>query len=166
MEQPAAVATSASAPTAPGTALKLWIILSRAHNAVEMHARADVARHGLTLTEFGILEALFHKGPLLLGEVQRKILVSSGGVTYLIDRLEARGLVERRACPHDRRASYAALTPAGEELIGTIFPEHARALEHALSGLGETDREAAVRLLRRLGTHASQIAPISGAEAE
>lgn len=147
-----------SATAAPHSALKLWIVLSRAHGAVEAHARADVARHGLTLAEFGILEALFHKGPMLLGEVQRKILVSSGGVTYLIDRLEDKGLVERRACPHDRRASYAALTPAGEELIDTIFPEHTRAVENALAGLDQREQEDAVRLLRRLGLHAADAA--------
>src|SRR5829696_5942697 len=85
-------------------ALKLWGVLARAHNAVERHAQGHVQEHGLTLPEFGILEALYHKGPLLLGEVQRKILVSSGGVTYLVDRLTAKGLVERQDCPEDRRA--------------------------------------------------------------
>src|SRR3712207_3630263 len=85
-------------------ALRLWIALARAHNAVQAHAAADVARHGLTISEFAVLEVLYHKGPLLLGEVQRRILVSSGGITYLVDRLEKRGLVERRDCPGDRRA--------------------------------------------------------------
>ena len=90
--------------------LKLWVVLSRAFDAVQTRAAADAARHGLTLTEFGVMEALYHKGPLLLGEVQRKILVTSGGVTYLVDRLVAKGLVERRRCEKDRRAWYAALT--------------------------------------------------------
>ena len=73
-------------------ALKLFVVLSRSHAAVSAHLHAHVAEHGLTLTEFGILEVLYHKGPLLLGEVQKRILVSSGGVTYLVDRLEAKGL--------------------------------------------------------------------------
>ncbi len=73
-------------------ALKLFVVLSRAHNAVAAHAQADIARHGLTLMEFGIMEALHHRGPLLLGELQKKILVTSGGVTYLLDRLAAKGL--------------------------------------------------------------------------
>jgi MarR family transcriptional regulator, 2-MHQ and catechol-resistance regulon repressor len=94
-------------------ALKLWVVLSRAYTAVARHSEADIARHGLSTGEFAILEVLYHKGPLLLGEVQRKILVSSGGVTYLVDRLEAAGLVERRDCPEDRRARYAALTRRG-----------------------------------------------------
>src|SRR5688572_10533787 len=111
----------AESTAASNQALRLWVVLSRAHEAIAMHLREDVARHDLTLMEFGILEVLFHKGPLLLGEVQRRILVSSGGVTYLVDRLEQKGLVERRACPGDRRARYAALTAQGESLISDIF---------------------------------------------
>jgi MarR family 2-MHQ and catechol resistance regulon transcriptional repressor len=137
-------------------ALKLWVVLSRAHAAVAAHSQADIARHGLTPAEFGVLEALHHKGPLLLGEVQKKILVTSGGVTYLVDRLAARGLVERRRCDRDRRAYYAALTPAGEELIGEIFPAHAQAVRHALAGLDEQEKDAAIRLLRTLGKHAAE----------
>ncbi len=68
-------------------ALKLWVVLARSFRAVEAHAEADIARHELTLAEFGVLEALYHKGPLLLGDLQRRILVSSGGVTWLVNRL-------------------------------------------------------------------------------
>ena len=88
-------------------ALKLLVVLSRASAAVQVHLQASVAEFDLTLMEFGILEALYHRGDMLLGELQRKILVSSGGVTYLVDRLEKRGLVERRDCPNDRRARFA-----------------------------------------------------------
>jgi MarR family 2-MHQ and catechol resistance regulon transcriptional repressor len=136
--------------------LKLWVVLSRAYDAVAAHSQADIARHGLTPAEFGVLEALYHKGPLLLGEVQRKILVTSGGVTYLVDRLAARGLVERRRCPTDRRAAYAALTPEGEALIRDIFPAHAEAVDRALAGLDEAQKQQAIDLLRALGRHAAE----------
>lgn len=136
-------------------ALKLWVILSRAQSAVARHAEADMARHGLSPGEFGVLEALYHKGPLLLGEVQRKILVSSGGVTYLVDRLVKKGLVERRSCEHDRRASYAALTAAGEALIADIFPDHASAIERAVDGLTRREKQTAIMLLRKLGLAAA-----------
>ncbi len=85
-------------PPAPSkaehAALRLWVILSRAHAAIAAHAQADAARHGLTIAEFAILEALYHRGPMLLGEVQKRILVSSGGITFLVDRLAAKGLVD------------------------------------------------------------------------
>ena len=140
-------------------ALHLWVILSRAQGAVAAHAQADFNRHGLTGAEFGALEALFHKGPLLLGEVQRKILLSSGGITYVIDRLEKRGLVERRECPTDRRASYAALTSEGAQLIEEIFPQHAARIQRALSGLSLQEQQEASALLRKLGHHAAELTP-------
>jgi MarR family 2-MHQ and catechol resistance regulon transcriptional repressor len=144
---------------ADATALKLWVVLSRAQAAVARHAEADVARHGLTIAEFAIIEALYHRGPLLLGELQRKILVSSGGVTYLVDRLVAKGLVERQECPNDRRARYAALTPDGDALVARIFPEHARSIALAVSGLTPGEQERATALLRKLGKAAEELAP-------
>jgi len=137
-------------------ALKLFVVLSRAHTAVTRITEADIARHGFSPGEFAILEALYHRGPLLLGEVQRKILVSSGGVTYLVDRLVAQGLVERQDCPTDRRARFAALTPAGEELIARIFPAHAEAVERGVRGLSAEEKRTAIRLLRRLGLAAAE----------
>ncbi len=145
-------------PTTDPT-LKLWVVLSRAAAAVEQHVRADIGRHGLSPAEFGALEALHHRGPMLLGEVKKKILVSSGGITYVIDRLAAKGLVERRDCPDDRRASFAALTAEGEALIARIFPAHAACLERALSGLDEAEKERATELLRRLGHEAARLDP-------
>ncbi len=138
-------------------ALRLWVVLSRAHAAIAARAAADVARHGLTLAEFGILEALYHRGTMLLGEVQRRILVSSGGITFLVDRLVAKGLVERQACPTDRRARYAALTPEGEALMAAIFPEHAAAISEAMAGLSPEDQRLAADLLKRLGLAAAGV---------
>jgi MarR family transcriptional regulator, 2-MHQ and catechol-resistance regulon repressor len=135
-------------------ALKLYVVLSRARTAVARHADADIARHGLSTGEFAILEALYHKGPMLLGELQRKILVSSGGVTYLVDRLETAGLVERRECEGDRRARYGALTPRGEAFIAEIFPAHAESIHQATAGLTTDEKKAAIQLLKRLGREA------------
>jgi MarR family 2-MHQ and catechol resistance regulon transcriptional repressor len=151
-------------PTQASPALKLWVVLSRAYTAVEAHVKADIARHGLTPAEFGALEALYHKGPMLLGEVKQKLLISSGGITYVIDRLEAKGLAERRSCREDRRACYAALTPDGEALLERIFPEHARCLEHALAGLSGEDRKTATELLRALGREAARRDPCAPEE--
>ena len=134
------------------TALKLLVVMARAFNAVtEFVGREDMEQHGITPTEFAILEALYHKGPLLLGEVQRKILVTSGGITYLVDRLVEKGLVKREQCPEDRRARYAVLTPAGQALIKKIFPAHAARIEQAMSGLTQAEQREATALLRKLG---------------
>jgi len=139
----------------PSEALRLWVTLARAHSAIAAHATDDAARHGLTLAEFGIIEALYHRGPMLLGEVQRRILVSSGGITFLVDRLTDKGLVERRSCPEDRRARYAALTPRGEALVAEIFPHHAAVIEQAMAGLSTEELRTAAELTRTLGLHAA-----------
>lgn len=143
-------------------ALKLWVVLARAYSAVRDRAADHVAQYGLTLPEFGILEALYHKGPMLLCEVQRTVLVSSGGITYLVDRLTEKGLVERRECPVDRRARYATLTPAGTRLMRRLFPEHAAVLEGALAGISDAEQREAVRLLRDLGKYAASEAAAGG----
>ena len=144
-------------PVARDPALRLWVALARAYRAIEAHAAADAARHGLTVAEFGILEALHHKGRLLLGALGQTILVSSGGITFLVDRLARRGLVAREQCPDDRRARYAVLTPEGRRLIARIFPEHAARLREALGGLDATEQREAFALVRRIGRHAAEL---------
>ena len=138
-------------------ALHLWVVLARAFRAIEAHAAADAARHELTLAEFGILEALWHKGPLLLGELGQTILVSSGGITFLVDRLEGRGLVAREECEEDRRARYAVLTREGERLVQRIFPEHAERLRTVLAGLEAAQLQQAAEMLTQLGRHAAEL---------
>ena len=137
--------------TARATALKLFVVLSRAHAAVAAHANDDIQRHGLSPTAFGALETLYHKGPMLVGELQRKMLISSGGITYVVDQLAAKGLVTRRPSEADRRAIWAELTPAGRRLMDRVFPLHASAIQHALQGLTRREQEEAIRLLRKLG---------------
>jgi MarR family 2-MHQ and catechol resistance regulon transcriptional repressor len=147
---------TADLPTA--TALKLWVVLARSHNALVQVLKADIERHDLTSAEFAVLEALYHKGPQLLGEIQKKVLVSSGGMTFLMDRLAKRGLVERRDCSADRRARYAALTAKGGKLMWSIFPEHAAAIHGAMAGLKQSEQRELTRLLKALGKEAARLA--------
>ncbi len=144
-------------PPDPKTAaaLKLWVVLARAYSAVAERSHADIVSRGLTPGEFAVVELLYHKGPTLLGDIQRRVLVSSGGITFLVDRLTTRGLVERRNCSTDRRARYAALTPEGERLMTEIFPGHAQAMAAAVAGLGSADQKAATALLKKLGLSAA-----------
>jgi MarR family 2-MHQ and catechol resistance regulon transcriptional repressor len=152
---PSRSASSATSDRKTDAALKLWVVLARSFNAVSARLAEDIARHELTQTEFAILEVLYHKGPLLLGEVQRKILVTSGGITYLVDRLVEKGLVRREECAEDRRARYAVLTAAGTALIRKIFPQHTVAVERALSGLTLAEQREATQLLKKLGLAAA-----------
>src|SRR5512147_77706 len=128
-------------PAETEPALKLWVVLSRAHASIYAHAVAHAAEHGLSLAEFAILEALYHRGRMVLGEIQRRILVSSGGITFLVDRLAEKGLVVRQECLEDRRAKFVALTREGTRLIRELFPSHARILSEAMRGLTVEQQE-------------------------
>ncbi len=145
-------------------AVKLWLILDRAHGALQEVAARDVARNQLTLGEYGVLEALYHKGPMFLGELQRKLNVSSGGITYLMDRLEKHGYAERRLCSEDRRARYGVLTESGEALVRDSFPGLSQRIREATSALSEEQIHALTDLLRQLGHHAAEIANAEGQE--
>jgi MarR family 2-MHQ and catechol resistance regulon transcriptional repressor len=152
----AADAKRSKAEKDSATALKAWVVLARAYLAISQHVADDVARHELTASEFGILEALYHKGPLLLGDLQKKILVTSGGVTYLVDRLVAKGLVTRESFPGDKRSRFAVLTPEGSALIKQIFPGHAKRLAKVMGALSAKEQKRLTGLLRTLGKGAER----------
>lgn len=137
-------------------ALKLWVVLSRAHDAMAERARQDVERSDLSLTEFGVLEALYHKGDLSAGELSRRVLLRSGSLTYVIDKLVDRGLIRRRECDTDRRRTYLVLTARGRATIRRMWPGHALAIERATGGLTPAEKRAATRLLKRLGLFAGR----------
>jgi MarR family 2-MHQ and catechol resistance regulon transcriptional repressor len=138
------------------SALKLWVVLSRAHRAISEHARRQIERQGLRPTEFGVLEALYHKGPLMLGEVGERVLLTSGSTTAVVDKLEQRGLLRRRTSSEDRRVCYAELTEDGRALVAGIFPAHAHVLRGVMGGLTTEEKQIATALLRRLGLHAAE----------
>ena len=137
------------------SALHLWVVLNRAARSVEDQLRRQVEAHGLSFTEFAVLEVLLAKGGTLpLGEIGGRVLRASGSMTYVVDKLEKRGLLARRACPTDRRVIYAELTDAGRAVIERAFAEHAVLLDDLSAGLTTGERDTAASLLRRLGLHA------------
>lgn len=146
------------APYDPDTqrALHLFVVLSRCFNSVAEHSRQDIEANGLSVSEFAVLEMLHHKGPTPLGEIARKVLLTSGSMTYVIDQLVRKGLVQRVSCARDRRRLYAELTDAGRDRIVAIFPAHAERIRRALDALPPEEQEEAIRLLRQLGRGAQQ----------
>jgi MarR family 2-MHQ and catechol resistance regulon transcriptional repressor len=107
-------------------------------------------------SDFGVLEALLHKGPLAINELGAKVLLTSGSITTAIDRLEKRGLVARGGDAADRRARIVHLTPAGRKLIRKLFVAHEEAMEAAVSALAPEEREVLLNLLRKLGRGAEE----------
>lgn len=134
------------------TALHLWITLARCHATYSKAVAAKVQDYGLTTPQFGTLEALYHLGPLSLGELAEKLLVTGGNVTYVMDRLEDQGLVYRFRRPDDRRVIQARLTQEGRDLVAEVFPGHASYVEHLARHLNEDEQQVLAGLLKRLGT--------------
>jgi MarR family 2-MHQ and catechol resistance regulon transcriptional repressor len=138
-------------------AITLWAALGDAYAAMAAHAMADASRHGFSLAELAVLDVLQQRGPMLLGELQRHVSVSSGGATFLVDRLEGKGLVRRKSCADDRRATFATLTPKGERLLTRIRPKHVRAIRKAIAALSKKRQRAATVLLRELADAANSL---------
>lgn len=129
----------------------LWLILWKAFDAVREHAERHIQSLGLCLSDFGVLEALLHKGPLPVNTIGGLIRLTSGSITAAVDRLERKGLVERRNDPGDRRARVVHLTASGRKLISSAFEDHEAAMERATSGLTASERVEAAELLKKLG---------------
>ena len=132
-------------------ALRLWIALARCYSTFARAVAGRVAEYGLTTPQFGVLEALHHLGPLPLGELADKLLVTGGNVTYVMDRLEEQGLVTRERSSADRRVVRAHLTEAGARLVAEVFPGHASAVAELVEGLRPEEQEELRTLLKRLG---------------
>ena len=131
--------------------IHLWLVLWKASRAVEANAQRSIARYGMGMRDFGVLEALLHRGPLSAKALGAKVLLTSGSVTAAIDRLAERGLVRRQNDAADRRACIVRLTAAGERLITRAFAQHRDEMEAALAGFAPEQRRSLLPLLRRLG---------------
>src|SRR5579875_3702166 len=99
----------------------LWLLLWKAGRSVEAQAHRSVEAMGLGLSDFGVLEALLHKGPLPVNSLGKKVLLTSGSMTAAVDRLEKCGLVERKSDPGDRRTRMVHLTAKGKDLVRKLF---------------------------------------------
>src|SRR5439155_25553289 len=98
------------------TAPRLWLVIAKSYRVLSLLAERSIANTGLCLTDFAALEALLHKGPFTISEIQDKARLASGSMTAAVDRLEKLGLAVRKASPNDRRARIAELTAKGERL--------------------------------------------------
>lgn len=131
--------------------LKLLVVLAKAYKSVMDRTARDARKHGLALSEFGIMEVLYSKGQLPVQQIAEKILITSGTMTYNVDKLERKGYVRRIPCSRDRRTTYIALTEEGQALFGRIFPAHAAEVEQMMQGLGLEQQQQLIALLKQLG---------------
>ena len=132
-------------------ALDTYIKLIRAAESVMSRVNRSSGLEGLTVSQFGVLEALQHVGPLCQRELGAKILKSSGNITMVIDNLEKRHLVERRRDRGDRRYVTVHLTPEGKKLIAMIFPQHLERIKTEMRVLSATEQNNLGKLCRAVG---------------
>lgn len=138
-----------------GTGVHVWLVLWKAAQAIESYAKGSIVSLELCGSDFAVLEALLHRGALPINEIGKKVLLTSGSITTAVDRLEEKGLVERRAAKDDRRAKIVHLTSDGRRLITRAFAEHAADMERLAGDLSRDERATLIRLLKKIGYKAA-----------
>src|ERR1700687_2596122 len=134
----------------------VWLVLMKAHRSMVRHAERSIVSLEMCISDFAVLEMLLHKGPQSVGEIGRRVDLTSGSITTAIDRLEERGLVARAAHASDRRARVVRLTPDGKARITHVFATHQQAMARAAHGLSKAERGTLIELLKKLGTTAER----------
>jgi MarR family 2-MHQ and catechol resistance regulon transcriptional repressor len=139
-----------------GSGVHVFLVLWKAARAVEGYAEKSILELEMCGSDFAVLEALLHKGPLPVNEIGKKVLLTSGSITVAVDRLETKGLVERRAHGTDRRARVVHLTKEGRKLIARAYADHAADMERlASASLTRAERKTLISLLKKIGYEAA-----------
>ncbi len=129
----------------------LWFALSTAFHSIRAHIEACIQRLGLSESDFAVLEALFHNGPMRVNNLGRKVNLASSSITASVDRLEGRKLVRRQDDGHDRRSRLVTLTGEGAGIIARALADQQNAAEESAAALSIEERDQLLRLLRKWG---------------
>jgi MarR family 2-MHQ and catechol resistance regulon transcriptional repressor len=132
-------------------ALSLWVKLARAYASFNKHTMKDIAGFGVTQAQFGVLECIGHLGPMTLGELTKKMLVSGGNMTVVVNNLERDGYVKRMRDAEDRRVVRVRLSPKGKEFFDRIFVKHAEFVRKTAFVLTPEEQKELGDLLKKLG---------------
>lgn len=127
-----------------------FLVLMRTSKEIQESMKLEMAKNNLSITEFSVLEVLYHKGKQTIQQIGHSILISSGSMTYVVDRLEHKGFINRSACPDDRRAIHVTLTDKGTSLMEKIMPKHQQWIDDVFSSLNTEESEIFVNLLKKV----------------
>ncbi|MGH2316387.1 MarR family winged helix-turn-helix transcriptional regulator [Planococcus sp. SE5232] len=141
----------------PNLNLKALTVLVRATDALHELIKTDVAQYGLNPTEFSVLELLYHRGQQPIQLIGKKVLIASSSITYVVDKLETKNYVIRKACPEDRRVTFAELTDSGQQLMDEIFPKHEQVINQAFQGMEQSEMEEMIRTVKKIGYQSQDI---------
>lgn len=125
-------------------------VILRASQSIQEVIRKDAAKYEMNPTEFAVLELLYKRGDQPIQMIGKKVLISSSSITYVVDKLEQKKFVVRKACPEDRRVTYASLTSLGKTLMDQIFPNHEKNMEEIFCQLTDTDMNKIIELLKKI----------------
>ncbi len=131
--------------------LNAFIKLLRATESINSRLNAHLAEVDLTISQFGVLEAVHHLGPLNQKTLGEKLLKSGGNITLVIDNLEKYNFVERQQDPEDRRAMLIHLTKKGQKFISSYFPEHLDHIRQEFEVLTQKEKKELARICKKLG---------------
>ena len=132
-------------------ALSAWIKFSRANITLNSQLKNSLRRFQLTESQFAVVEALYHLGPLNLTQISEKLLCTGGNLTTVVDNLEKQKLVKRVPSKTDRRQYEIHLTPKGRSHIKKLFPDHVKAVVREMSVLSPSEQDELSRLCKKLG---------------
>jgi MarR family 2-MHQ and catechol resistance regulon transcriptional repressor len=141
------------------TGTHIRLVFGRAAKAIEKVDRESIADAGLNFSDFSIMEALLHKGPMPINTIGEKVLLTSGSMTAAANRLEEKGFITRIQDPSDGRCFYLHLTKRGRRLITNVFDKHSKNLEKIAAVLNPQERSELVRMLKKIGLHAQNLKP-------
>ena len=127
-----------------------FLLLMQLSKSIQDKIKAEISQYKLNITEFSVLEVLYHKEKRTIHQICDSILITSGSMTYVIDKLEQKGLLQRIACPNDRRVIHVVLTDDGKELINKIMPEHQELVDYMFGSLSHEEAETVVHLLTKV----------------
>ena len=135
----------------------VWLIMMKAMRALTRYAAAGIEQTGLGLSDFGVLEALLHKGPLPVNTIGPIVDLTPGSISIAVDRLFAKGLVSRVESGEDRRVRIVALTPRGKDLIAPAFRKHAGQMRKVFSELSPEELLSLEVALKKIGKRAAAL---------
>lgn len=134
--------------------LKTLTILYRSVNALTNVIKDDVGQYGLNVTEFGVLEALYHKGTLSVQAIVDKVLIANSSMSYVLSKLEDKALIKKQKSSQDKRQFHISITPKGQSLLDDMYPKHVQSLRQKLNVLTAEEEIELQRLLKKVGKKA------------
>jgi MarR family transcriptional regulator, 2-MHQ and catechol-resistance regulon repressor len=135
----------------------VWLVMMKAMRALTRYAAAGIEETGLGLSDFGVLEALLHKGPLPVNTIGPIVDLTPGSISIAVDRLVAKGLVSRVESAEDRRIRIVALTPCGKDLIAGAFRRHSGQMKRVFSELSPDELRGLETALKKVGRRAATL---------